>query len=211
MHGVRRTRHRYGAQRGQVGDLWLPERTGGHRLPVVVLIHGGYWRSPYTKALMNDLARAVATRGWAAWNVEYRRVGPFGGGGGWPVTLADVEAAVDHVTSLPSVDPERAVTCGHSAGGCLALWVANRHRTPDSSSGATRRVQPRGAVSLAGVVDLRRGAELGLGRGAVAQFLGGSFEQYPTATGRARPRHCRPGDPPAARARTGRRRGATRR
>ena len=40
-------------------------------------------------------------------------------------------------------------------------------------------VVPRGAVSLAGVVDLRREAELGLGGGAVPLFMGGSFDQHP--------------------------------
>ncbi len=87
MRGVRRTRHRYGARRSQVGDLWLPEHSGADRLPVVVLIPGGYWRSPYTKTLMSGLARAVVARGWAAWNIEYRRMGPFGGGGGWPARV----------------------------------------------------------------------------------------------------------------------------
>ena len=88
---MRRTRHHYGVLRSQFGDLWLPASAGSgpERAPVVVLIHGGYWRSIYTKAVMNRLARAMASRGWAAWNIEYRRTGPLGGGGGWPATLAD--------------------------------------------------------------------------------------------------------------------------
>ena len=44
----------------------------------MVLIHGGFWRSVYTKSLMSPLARDVAARGWAAWNIEYRRVGGLG-------------------------------------------------------------------------------------------------------------------------------------
>ncbi len=177
---MRPIRHRYGALGCQVADLWLPVGTArSGRIPVVVLIHGGYWRSVYPKVVMNRLARAVAKRGWAAWNIEYRRLGPFGGGGGWPTTLDDVDAAVDHVARLRGVDPERTVTCGHSAGGCLAPWVAARGRRAHDAGSSAPAVSPRAAMSLAGVVDLRRGAELGLGGGAVSRFMGGSFEAHP--------------------------------
>ncbi len=101
-----------------------PRYSGRTRHPGRVLIHGGYWRSIYTKALMNGLARATVERGWAAWNIEYRRVGLLGGGGGWPLTFDDISRAVDHVERLPGVDARRLVTCGHSVGGCFALWAA---------------------------------------------------------------------------------------
>jgi acetyl esterase/lipase len=184
----RRSRHRYGAHRSQVGDLWLPSsaEADGAKVPVIVLMHGGYWRSLYTKSLMNGLARAVVDRGWAAWNIEYRRVGAFGGGG-WPQTFEDVSAAVDHVDVLPFADPTRVVTFGHSAGGQLALWVAARNRAASSVPAPVASVQPRAAVALAGVIDLVRGAELGLGNGAVQALLGGSPEQWPERYGSGSP------------------------
>jgi len=40
-------------------------------------------------------------------------------------------------------------------------------------------VHPRGAVSLAGVLDLERAVALGLGAGAVSRFLGGSPDEHP--------------------------------
>ena len=135
---MRPSRHRYGDHKSQVGDLWLADggtRPGPDRVPVVVLIHGGYWRSMFTKSLMNRLARAVAERGWAAWNIEYRRMGALGGGGGWPTTFTDVGAALDYVTRLAVVDAQRVITCGHSAGGCLALWAATRGRVAYDPSG----------------------------------------------------------------------------
>jgi acetyl esterase/lipase len=145
-----------------------------------MLIHGGYWRSIYTKTVMNRLARAVAARGWAAWNVEYRRVGPLGGGGGWPATFTDVAAALEHVARLGGVDPGRVITCGHSAGGCLALWVAARGRTTTGDERVEApEVRPCAAVSLAGIVDLERADRLGLGRGAVARVMGGPFDAHP--------------------------------
>jgi len=174
---VRRTRHHYGAHHSQVADLYRPLVQGP--LPVVVLYHGGFWRAVYTKILMKKLAVALAERGLAAWNVEYRRVGPGGGGGGWPATLADAGAALDHLATVAGVDPERVVTLGHSAGGQLALFAAGRHRLGSDTPFASPVVRPRGAVSLAGVVDLERSAELGLGGGAAEGLLGGGPAEVP--------------------------------
>jgi acetyl esterase/lipase len=165
---------RYGPHHSNVGDLWLP--TGGAQtaLPVVVLVHGGFWRGPYTKRLMNGLAKDVAGRGWAAWNIEYRRVGLLGGGGGWPITLLDVAAALDHLAIIGhGIDANRVVTCGHSAGGHLALWAAGRGQVPAPSPGAGGTVSVRGAVSLSGIVDLEEADRLGLGANATARFMGG--------------------------------------
>jgi acetyl esterase/lipase len=123
---------------------------------------------------MNRLAKDVVAKGWAAWNIEYRRVGFLGGGGGWPTTLLDVAAALDHLAAIADeVDVSRVVTCGHSAGGQLALWAAARGRLPTGSPGAGGAVSVRGAVSLSGIVNLEEADRLGLGAQATAQFLGG--------------------------------------
>ena len=68
------SRHRYGAHPHQVCDLHVPAGAGPH--PVVVVLHGGYWQPPYTKLIMRPLCLDLARRGYAAWNVEYRRLGP---------------------------------------------------------------------------------------------------------------------------------------
>src|SRR4051794_23939254 len=160
----------YGDHPDQVGNLHLPAGDGGP-WPVVVLVHGGFWRWGWDRTLMTPLARDLASRGFAAWNIEYRRVGQEGGG--WPGTLDDVAAAADAVPGLDAVDPTRAVTIGHSAGGQLALWLAGRHRIVRGAPGAAPRLHPVAAVSQAGVADLARGAEEGLGAGACQDLLGG--------------------------------------
>jgi acetyl esterase/lipase len=144
-----------------------------------VLLHGGFWRARYTKVLTRRLAHAVVGCGWAACNVEYRRVGRLGGGGGWPETFVDVAAAVDALADQPGLDLTRVVACGHSAGGHLALWLAARPRLDPGTPGSGIRVPLRGVVSLAGIGDLRAAADLDLGAGAVTQFLGGGPDAHP--------------------------------
>lgn len=177
MTVAKRKTIQYGQHRSNVGDLWLPADRS-NPVPVVVLIHGGFWRAVYTKRLMNGLAKDVVTRGWAAWNIEYRRVGPLGGGGGWPHTLSDVAAAIDHLVTLDEgLDVTNVVTCGHSAGGQLALWAAARSKLPEGSPGAEIALAVRGGVALSGVVDLEQADRLGLGADATASLLGGHFEE----------------------------------
>ena len=172
-----RTTIHYGEHRSNVADLWQPDGDHG-AVPVVVLIHGGFWRAQYTKVLMNGLAKSLIRQGWAAWNIEYRRVGLLGGGGGWPGTFDDVAAAIDHLATVSGIDISRVVTCGHSAGGQLALWAAARGRLPGGTPGTPPLVSVRAAISLAGVVNLRDADRLGLGGDATSTFLGGHWEQH---------------------------------
>ena len=118
-------------------------------------------------------------RGWAVWNLEFRRVGPRSGGG-WPSTFEDVAAGIDHLADLDEpLDTSRVVAIGHSAGGQLALWTAARPGLPAGAPGAEPRVRLAGAVAQAGLVDLREVARRGLSDGAAEEFLGGPPDTLP--------------------------------
>jgi acetyl esterase/lipase len=141
---------------------------------VAVLIHGGYWRAKYDLRLQDRLVPDLAVRGWAVWNLEYRRMG-WPSRGGWPATLEDVAAGIDHLGRLDApLDLARVVTIGHSAGGQLALWAAARRGLPEGAPGAEPSIRPSAAVAQAGVADLREAARLGLSDRAAESLLGGS-------------------------------------
>lgn len=171
-----RERIRYGDHDDAFGDLWLPEN-GPERAPVVVLIHGGFWRQQFDLELMGGLATSLRGQGYAVWNIEYRRVG---GGGGFPETFDDVAAAVDHVATLDDrVDTERVAFVGHSAGGHLAAWAASRRSLPVDAPWADPAVVPSVAVPQAGVLDLARCARELVGGSSCPVLLGGEPDEVP--------------------------------
>jgi acetyl esterase/lipase len=174
-------RSSFGTDPSQVGDLYVPRGAGPH--PVAVLLHGGYWQTTYGKLVMGPLAADLVGRGWAVWNLEYRRLGPRrGGGGGWPMTFADVADGIDHLAGLDArLDLSRVVLVGHSAGGQLALWAASRDRLPAGAVGAGPSVRATAVVGLAPVTNLERA------RVHAEQLLGGTTSEVPERWAQADP------------------------
>jgi dipeptidyl aminopeptidase/acylaminoacyl peptidase len=193
----------YGPGVCQVADVRLPpagER--GRAAPLVLFLHGGFWRAAYDRAHTGPLATALAAEGFAVCAPEFRRTGGAGESGqtagGWPATFDDIAAAVDRLPSLvreaaggDRVSDGPPLLAGHSAGGHLALWAAARHNLSSAGmisaggvtspevtwSAATPRIA--GVVALAAVSDLAACYALRLGRGAAVALLGGGPEQYP--------------------------------
>jgi len=176
----------YGNLPLQFGDLWLP--SGMKRRPLLVFVHGGWWNSAYDLGYASFLCEAMRAQGVAVWSLEYRRVGD--NGGGWPGTMRDVAAGMDHVVKLAETFPintMRVIAAGHSAGGQLAFWLAGRHHVPHESVLATPapNLALKGAVALAGAIDLKVTIELGgffsfsNGDPAVRALMGGSPEDVP--------------------------------
>lgn len=176
----------YGPSPDQVGDLYFPEVENP---PVICLLHGGYWRMPWGRDHIAPLAVPLTQLGFAVWNLEYRRVKGARGeegaaGGGWPGTLQDVGAGIDHLVISTAavhgteggqgrVDLNRVTVVGHSAGGQLALWAGS------GGEYGPRRVKVAAAVGLAPVADLKWAYQRRCGNGAVQSLLGGTPEEYP--------------------------------
>src|SRR5271169_1147978 len=150
----------YGRDESQFIELWRPSsKISG----AAIFIHGGFWRAAYDFSHANPFCAALAARGFATANLEYRRVGQPGGG--WPGTFEDViagvKAAAGHLGQAP-------VVIGHSAGGHLALRLT------------AEAVPMRAVIALAPIANLRLAYELNLSNGAVAEFLGGTPEVMPS-------------------------------
>ena len=161
----------YGSRPSQTADLHLPSGPGP--FPVAVVIHGGYWQAQWSKLVTRPVSLDLAGRGWAAWNIEYRRLGPDGGG--WPATFDDVARGIDHLAELnhPNLDLGKVVAVGHSAGGQLALWAGARKRFAPGEPGAGPVVEVRRVIALAAVTHLRHA-----GRTA-SVLVGGTPHQVP--------------------------------
>ncbi|KOG39284.1 alpha/beta hydrolase [Streptomyces decoyicus] len=152
----------YGPHPDQIVDLYVPRAADGARAeaaggPLVVLLHGGFWRAAYDRRHLSPLAAELAGRGLPVALAEYRRVGA---GGGAPQTFEDVTAGIAAaVREVPGGGGP--VLVGHSAGGHLALLAAARPGTPVSR-----------VLAVSPVADLARAHALGLSDGAVAELIG---------------------------------------
>lgn len=176
----------YGDLPLQFGELALPSGEGPH--PVAVVVHGGCWLSIADLSYMRHLSEALVARGWATWNLEFRRADDEGGG--WPGTFIDVAAGTDHLRELAAnhpLDLSRVVTLGHSSGGHLALWLAARvGLSPDLPEQAEIRGEAplpvAGVVGVAAIADLADfdgRADRSCPRTAVADLLGGDLSARP--------------------------------
>ncbi|MBO0852745.1 MAG: alpha/beta fold hydrolase [Nocardia sp.] len=170
----------YGSQPDMFGDLYLPPRRSGsaEKCPVVVLFHGGGWLRYLSLRQFAAHASELADAGVAVWNVEYRRVN---GGGGYPTTLTDADAAVGALSTVVQrraggrLDLDQVHLAGHSAGGQLAAWTAGR-RTAGVSAGQGVRI--RSLTLMASVLDMGYAASHGRDP-FVPKLLGGTPETVP--------------------------------
>ncbi len=156
---------RYAAHEDGLVDVHLPDGPGPH--PLVVYVHGGFWKQEWDRRHARPLCAALAAQGYVVAVPEYRRVG---GGGGWPTTLEDVDAAVAALPGLLAglgVSTADTTYLGHSAGGHLVLWLADQGHPVDR------------VVALAPVGDLRAAARDRLGGCATQALLGGEPEEVP--------------------------------
>ncbi len=179
---------RYGPDPEHVADLRLPGAagratgSGPASWPLVIFLHGGFWRAAYDRAHAGPLAAALCAEGFAVCAAEYRRVGQRGGG--WPGTFDDVAAAVGTLPGIAAaadrqIDARRLVLAGHSAGGHLALWAASRHRLPPGSPWQAPPSPARAVIGLAAVCELAACQRQDLGAGAAVALMGGSAAEHP--------------------------------
>jgi acetyl esterase/lipase len=154
----------YGKHPSQFVDVYTPPGAGPH--PVVVLIHGGFWRLPWGRDLMLGLASDLVGRGFAAVNVEYRRLGEDGGG--WPGTCEDIVSAL----GVMAGKRERANEADEAEPADetrLATATATATAAGDLGIGSKSGIEPNsdGDLDLDSDSDTNLASDLGLDLGRV--------------------------------------------
>jgi len=161
----------YGADPDQVADVRFGAQDAEDR-PLVLIVHGGFWRPQYDRAHTGPMAEAIAAAGWTVASTEYRRVP-----GDPDKTLQDVSDALGKLPAKISRHNGKVVLVGHSAGGHLVLWLTAARRTPALV----------GTLALAPAADLQLADKLNLGDGATRLFLGADPKTRPDVDPRQLP------------------------
>jgi len=187
----------YGPAPQQFGNLRLPKGKGLH--PVVIFVHGGCWLSAYDIAHVGSFEQALADSGYAVWSLEYRRVGDEGGA--WPGTFLDIARGADYVREIASkysLDVNRVVASGQSAGGEFALWLAARKKIPSSSDVfVANPIAVKGVVALAPAPDLETLESAGTCGKVIDKLIGGPPTQFPDRYAAVSPMKLAPIDVPS--------------
>ena len=206
-HGARARRYRtyrYGDRRysgeRQFMRLHMPWVTGA-ACPLVILIHGGFWRQEarVESAAQGDVAVELQRAGFGVVELEYRPVEDEGGG--FPGSCTDVLLAINALKRLKEakfsrsrawLDLERVILVGIDAGGQLALYAAH-HLAVVAARGAQggegkQAIIPILVVGIAPCADLVRCYETHLSDtgDAVERFMsctpiGSGYERYAKA------------------------------
>jgi len=177
-------------------DLYLP-KTGAPPWPVVVFVHGGFWR-PFDRRMFQSVTGlhgcvgvALANHGVATAVLSYRQRPEAAS---IQDALDDVGRAVRYVVDnirREGGDPNRVYIVGHSAGGLFSALLAVE---PEHLANAG--VPPgsvRGFAMLSGAYDLERLAAFSVPSLAAkvrASASPADIERYSPE------RHVRPGHPP---------------
>jgi len=173
----------YGCDSQQYGQLTKPIKA--YKIPVVVVIHGGYWKDnhsvdSYPTTAVIDYLKSLDV---AIWNLEYRRMESFGENNKapWPAVHQDIADGIDFLAEVSveeNLDLSRVLIIGHSAGGHLAVWASCRAQIPATSilfKPSALKVQS--VLSIAGILNLSSCEDVDQPE-QVSRLMGGSYAQF---------------------------------
>ncbi len=122
---------------------FMPTGKSSKKIPAVIMIHGGGWRSG-SRSQHYPLAERLAHLGYACFTPEYR----LSTEALFPAAVYDIKAAIRWVKANAfryNVDTSKIVIAGFSAGGELAAFMGTTGNMPlfkgcDCNTGATSNV-----------------------------------------------------------------------
>jgi len=124
--------------------------------PLLLALHGGYWRKQHGPEHLAPLADALRLEGWEVATPEYQR------------KPGDPYLTIESIKSILGSHANREVILlGFSAGGQFALLLANEF--PNI----------KGVLAIAPVTNLLKTEELGLGDNAINEWLPQGARNYP--------------------------------
>lgn len=151
-------------------DAYIPNGDGP--FPAVLVVHGGAWRIG-SKGQLASYARTFASRGYAAFAINYRLAPQFP----FPAQIDDCRSAVRWIrrnAQQYKVDPHRVGGIGYSAGGHLVALLGVTGACADSDPTDDTRLQ---AVCAGGApCDFRA---LAPDWGLLSYWLGGTRAALP--------------------------------
>lgn len=135
-------------------DLFYPENPDHVKLPGVILVHGGGWRSG-EKSLQIPMAQQLAARGYVTAAVEYR-LSPEAK---YPAAVLDLKAAIRWVRANASyyhIDPNKIAILGCSSGGQLASLVGTTNGIEKFSKASQQQPgnsEVQAIINIDGILD----------------------------------------------------------
>lgn len=184
-------------------DIIMPSRKGDCPFPVLLLIHGGGWRSG-ERAMERPTAIALAKRGYACILVEYR----LSTEALFPAAVTDIQTAlrwVRHSAADYQFDTNHVALYGCSSGGHLASLVSMSqwlHPFPKGGEYLDHTDAVYAVIDVDGVLDFTDPAESGKDTdeahpSAGKQWLGCAMRENPQLWQDASPQHyLAPQNPP---------------
>ena len=183
-------------------NIYYPKNST-NKLPGVILIHGGGWRSG-DRGLTVPMAQKLAGNGYVTISIEYR----LSTEAHYPAAVYDIKSAVRWLRANAkkySIDTNRIAIYGCSAGGQLAALVGttNKDKTFEGNEGnLDHSSSVQAIIDIDGVVDFfGKGTEelsKPTGKPPAAQlWFGVSAEENPEMWRKASPiNHLDENDPP---------------
>ena len=147
------------------------------KLPAVILIHGGGWKSG-NKSQMQIMAQAIASKGYSCFAIEYR-LSPEAK---YPAAILDVKSAIKFIKSNAekfNVDPNRIAVLGCSSGGQMAALIGttNENSAFEDKDDWSQNAKVQAIINMDGILAFKH-PESQEGK-AACLWLGGTYEEKP--------------------------------
>ena len=146
--------------------------------PVVVMIHGGGWRSG-NKDQMNAMAQEIAGKGFSCFTIEYR----LSLEAKYPYGVYDVKNAIKFIKDNAKkfkVDPDKIAVLGCSSGGQMAALIGTTNTNPlfeDKNFKSRSSSKVHAIIDVDGVLAFKHPES---SEGDMAAFwLGGKSDEIP--------------------------------